>query len=90
MTRDGITEKICEENPTFNRRDVDTILRRAFEIIADEVVTGKSVMISKFGTFHLVKAKAKKVQDFKGNTLDMPERLALKFKVSGKLKSSLE
>lgn len=90
MTRDGIAEKICEENPTLNRKDVDVILRRAFEIIAGEVANGRSVMISKFGTFHLVKTKAKKVQDFKGNTLDMPERLALKFKVSGKLKSSLE
>jgi len=76
--------------PSLTRSGVLEIVKSVFDIIALAVASGESVMIPKFGKFESKVSPARQARNPKtGKTIDVPEKLIVKFRPSSALRAKL-
>ena len=74
MVRSELLQKICNHHPYILRKDVEKILEIIFFEIEEALCRGENVEIRGFGTYKLIKRKARIVE--------IPEKNAIKWKMS--------
>jgi len=90
MKKSTMINKIYQDTD-MPESDIELVVNAALEIITDTLKSGDSVSLYGFGSFSLVKRKAKELYVPGTQTkIKVPEKRAIKFTPSNKLKSYIE
>ena len=83
MVRSELLQKICNQHPSLLRKDVEKILEIIFCEIVEALQRGENVEIRGFGTYKVVRRKARVGRNPKNSeTVQIPEKNAIKWKMS--------
>ena len=83
MVRSHLLKKLCDLYPNILRKDIEKILEIIFLEIAEALREGKNVEIRGFGTYKIVKRKARIGRNPKNSKpVQIPEKKAIKWKIS--------
>ena len=83
MVRSELLQKICNLHPYLLRKDVEKILEIIFFEIEEALCRGENVEIRGFGTYKLIKRKARIGRNPKNSAIvEIPEKNAIKWKMS--------
>jgi len=83
MVRSELLQKICNHHPYLLRKDVKKILEIIFFEIEKALCRGENVEIRGFGTYKLIKRKARIGRNPKNSEIvEIPEKNAIKWKMS--------
>ena len=83
MVRSELLQKMCNLHPNIIRRDMEKILEIIFLEIARALCEGKNIEIRGFGTYKIVRRKARIGRNPKNSkTIQIPEKKAIKWKMS--------
>ena len=83
MVRSVLLQKLCNLHPNIIRRDMKKILEIIFLEITKALCEGKNIEIRGFGTYKVVKRKARTGRNPKNsNPVEIPEKKAIKWKMS--------
>ena len=83
MVRSELLQKICNRHPYLLRKDVEKILEIIFFEIEEALCRGENVEIRGFGTYKLIKRKARIGRNPKNSAIvEIPEKNAIKWKMS--------
>ena len=83
MVRSELLQKMCNLHPNIIRRDMEKILELIFLEITKALREGKNMEIRGFGTYKIVKRKARIGRNPKNSELvQIPEKKAIKWKIS--------
>ena len=83
MVRSELLQKMCNLHPNIIRRDMEKIFEIIFLEIAGALCEGKNIEIRGFGTYKIVKRKARIGRNPKNSELvQIPEKKAIKWKIS--------
>ena len=83
MVRSELLQKLCNQHPYILRRDVKKVLEIIFLEIIEALCRGENVEIRGFGTYKMVKRKARIGRNPKNSeTVQIPEKNAIKWKMS--------
>jgi integration host factor subunit alpha len=89
MNKKNIIEAI-HDRIGFSKRETTALVDAAFERVTTALAKGEPVMISGFGKFSVHRRKAKKGRNPQtGETMVIPERKVVTFKVSRVLKERI-
>ncbi|MBW1896366.1 MAG: integration host factor subunit alpha [Deltaproteobacteria bacterium] len=90
MNKKDIVEAI-HATVGFPKRETTRIVDKALEIMKTTLIEGESVMISRFGNFSVREKRARKGRNPKtGETITIPARKVVTFKVSRALKERVD
>jgi len=83
MVRSELLQKLCNLNPNMIRKDVEKILEIIFSEVVAALRLGKNIEVRGFGTYKIVKRKARIGRNPKNSELvQIPEKNAVKWKIS--------
>jgi len=83
MVRSELLQKLCNLNPNILRRDIEKILNIIFIEILEALCRGENIEIRGFGTYKTTIRKARTGRNPKnGNLVQIPEKTAIKWKMS--------
>ena len=83
MVRSELLQKMCNIHPNIIRRDMKKILEIIFLEITKTLSEGKNIEIRGFGTYKIVKRKARIGRNPKNSELvQIPKKKAIKWKIS--------
>ena len=83
MIKSQLVQKFCNMYPNLLRKDVEKILEIIFLEITDALCEGKNVEIRGFGTYKIIKRKARIGRNPKNSeSVQIPEKNAIKWKMS--------
>ena len=83
MVRSELLQKLCNLHPNIFRKDLKKILEIIFLEIEEALHTGKNIEIRGFGTYKIVKRKARIGRNPRNSELiQIPEKNAIKWKIS--------
>ena len=83
MVRSELLQKMCNLHPNIVRRDMKKILEIIFLEITRALCEGKNIEIRGFGTYKIVKRKARIGRNPKNSELvQIPKKKAIKWKIS--------
>ena len=83
MVRSELLQKLCNHHPNLLRKDVEKILEIIFLEITNALCEGKNVEIRGFGTYKIIKRKARIGRNPKNSeSVQIPEKNAIKWKMS--------
>ena len=83
MVRSELLQKMCNLHPNIIHRDMEKILEIIFLEIAGALCEGKNIEIRGFGTYKIVKRKARIGRNPKNSELvQIPKKKAIKWKIS--------
>ena len=83
MVKSELLQKLCDHHPQLLRRDVKKILEIIFFEISEALLRGDNVEIRGFGTYKLVRRKARIGRNPKNSeSVQIPEKNAIKWKMS--------
>ena len=83
MVRSKLLSKLCNLHPNILRKDIEKILEIIFLKIMEALREGKNIEIRGFGTYKVVKRKARIGRNPKNSELiQIPEKKAIKWKIS--------
>ena len=83
MVRSELLQKLCNLHPNILRKDIEKILEIIFLEITKALREGKNMEIRGFGTYKIVKRKARIGRNPKNSELvQIPEKKAIKWKTS--------
>ena len=83
MVRSELLQKMCNLHPNIIHRDMEKILEIIFLEIAGALCEGKNIEIRGFGTYKIVKWKARIGRNPKNSELvQIPKKKAIKWKIS--------
>jgi integration host factor subunit beta len=83
MVRSELLQKICNLYPGISRKDLKKILEILFQEITKALSDGKNIEIRGFGSYKVIKRKARAGRNPKNsNTVQIPEKKAIKWKMS--------
>ena len=83
MVRSELLQKLCNHYPYLLRKDIEKILRIIFLEITEALCRGKNVEIRGFGTYKIIKRKARIGRNPKNSeSIQIPEKNAIKWKMS--------
>ena len=86
MVRSELLQKLCNEYPNLLRKDLEKILEVIFIEIKEALHRGENVEIRGFGTYKIVRRKARIGRNPKNSKLvQIPEKKAIKWKMSKNL-----
>ncbi|GHU57706.1 DNA-binding protein HU [Clostridia bacterium] len=81
--------KVAEKSG-LTKKDATTAFNTIFEEITAELSNGGSLQILGFGTFDTITRSARQARNLQtGETIDVPEKQAARFRVGKKLKESV-
>ena len=82
MVRSELLQKLCNLHPTLLRKDIEKILDIIFLEITEALRKGKNIEIRGFGTYKIIKRKARIGRNPKNSELiKIPEKKAIKWKM---------
>lgn len=77
--------------PPLTKHGAFELTKGIFDIISQAICSGESVQIPKFGKFEVITQKARTGRNpHSGESIKIPAKLAVKFRVSSNLKSALK
>ena len=83
MVRSELLQKMCNLHPNIIRRDMEKIFEIIFLEIAGALCEGKNIEIRGFGTYKIVKRKARIGRNPKNSELvQIPQKKAIRWKIS--------
>ena len=83
MVRSELLQKMCNLHPNIIRRDMEKIFEIIFLEITGALCEGKNIEIRGFGTYKIVKRKARIGRNPKNSELvQIPKKKAIKWKIS--------
>jgi len=83
MVRSELLQKLCNLHPNILRKDIEKILKIIFLEIIEALRGGKNIEIRGFGTYKIIKRKARIGRNPKNSELiQIPEKKAIKWKIS--------
>ena len=83
MVRSELLQKLCNLHPNILRRDIEKILEIIFLEVEKALREGKNIEIRGFGTYKIVKRKARIGRNPKNSELiQIPEKKTIKWKIS--------
>jgi len=83
MVRSELLQKICNHHPYLLRKDVERIIEIIFFEIEEALCRGENVQFRQFGTYKLIKRKARVGRNPKNSEMvQIPEKKAIKWKMS--------
>ena len=83
MVRSELLQKMCNLHPNIIRRDMKKILEVIFLEITRALCEGKNIEIRGFGTYKIVKRKARIGRNPKNSELvQIPKKKAIRWKIS--------
>ena len=83
MVRSELLQKLCNLYPNILRKDIEKILEIIFLEIAKALREGKNIEIRGFGTYKIVKRKARIGRNPKNSELvQIPAKKAIRWKIS--------
>ena len=83
MVRSELLQKLCDLHPNLLRKDLEKILEIIFLEITNALCEGENVEIRGFGTYKIIKRKARIGRNPKNSELvQIPEKNAIKWKMS--------
>ena len=83
MVRSELLQKLCNHHPNLLRRDIKKILEIIFLEISEALCRGENIEIRGFGTYKIIKRKARIGRNPKNSQLvQIPEKKAIKWKIS--------
>jgi len=83
MVRSELLKKFCDQNPQLLRKDLEKILEIIFIQISEALSRGENVEIRGFGTYKIVKRKARTGRNPKNSQpVEIPEKNAVRWKMS--------
>ena len=83
MVRSELLQKICNLHPNILRKDVEKILEIIFLEITEALCRNENIEIRGFGTYKIVKRKARIGRNPKNSELvQIPEKKVIKWKMS--------
>ena len=82
MVRSELLQKMCNLHPNIIRRDMEKIFEIIFLEIAGALCEGKNIEIRGFGTYKIVKRKARIGRNPKNSELvQIPKKKAIRWKI---------
>ena len=83
MVKSELIQKFCNQYPQLLRKDVEKILEIIFSQIKEALSRGDNVEIRGFGTYKIIKRKARIGRNPKNSQpVQIPEKNAIKWKMS--------
>ena len=83
MVRSELLQKMCNLHPNIIRRDMEKIFEIIFLEFAEALCEGKNIEIRGFGTYKIVKRKARIGRNPKNSELvQIPKKKAIRWKIS--------
>ena len=83
MVRSELLQKLCNLHPNILRKDIEKILEIIFLKIVEALREGRNIEIRGFGTYKVVKRKARIGRNPKNSELiQILEKKAIKWKIS--------
>ena len=83
MVKSELLQKFCNQYPQLLRKDVEKILEIIFSQIKEALSRGDNVEIRGFGTYKIIKRKARIGRNPKNSQpVQIPEKNAIKWKMS--------
>ena len=83
MVKSELLQKFCNQYPQLLRKDVEKILEIIFLEITNALYEGENVEIRGFGTYKIIKRKARIGRNPKNSELvQIPEKNVIKWKMS--------
>jgi len=83
MVRSQLLKKLCNIHPRILRKDIEKIVRVIFLEITEALCKNKNIEIRGFGTYKIVKRKARIGRNPKSlEPVQIPEKRAIKWKTS--------
>ena len=83
MVRSELLQKLCNLHPNILRKDIEKILEIIFLEVIEALRGGKNIEIRGFGTYKIVKRKARIGRNPKNSELvQIPEKKAIKWKIA--------
>ena len=83
MVRSELLQKFCNKHPQLLRKDLEKILEIIFLQILEALSRGKNIEIRGFGTYKIIKRKARIGRNPKNSQLvQIPEKNAVRWKMS--------
>ena len=83
MVRSELLKKLCNLHPNILRKDIEKIVEIIFLEIVSALRGGKNIEIRGFGTYKIIKRKARIARNPKNSELvKIPEKRAIKWKIS--------
>lgn len=80
MIKKELVEAVASQTHML-KSEVEAVIDAALDIITDNLIKGESTVIRNFGTFSVVKKKAKKGYDFKNKcSIDVPQSFHPEFR----------
>lgn len=90
MTKSVLIEKVAEKVEGLTRNQTEIVVETVFESIKKALMQGEKIEIRGFGNFRLKTRNPRKARNPKtGETVEVPEKKVLYFKVGKALKESL-
>ena len=82
MVRSELLKKVCNLHPNILRKDIEKIFKIIFFEIAETLCRGENVEIRGFGTYKIIKRKARIGRNPKNSKLvEIPEKKAIRWKM---------
>ena len=83
MVKSELLQKLCNLHPNILRKDIEKILEITFHEVIEALREGRNIEIRGFGTYKIVKRKARTGRNPKNSELiQIPEKKAIKWKMS--------
>jgi len=83
MVRSELLQKMCNLYPNIIRKDMEKILKTIFFEITKALCEDKNIEIRGFGTYKIIKRKARVGRNPKNSELvQIPEKKTIKWKIS--------
>ena len=83
MVRSELLQKLCDLHPNLLRKDAEKILEIIFLEITNALCNGENVEIRGFGTYKIIKRKARIGRNPKNSeSVQIPEKNAINWKIS--------
>ena len=83
MVKSELVQKLCNIHPNILRKDIEKIFDIIFSEIAEGLCRGENIEIRGFGTYKVVKRKARTGRNPKNSELvQIPEKKAVRWKMS--------
>lgn len=90
MTKSSLIEKVAAKVDGLTVKQTEIIIDTVFESMKDSLARGEKIEIRGFGNFRLRERRPRKARNPKtGESVDVPRKLALHFKMGKALKESL-
>ncbi len=90
MTKSVLIEKVAEKVEGLTRNQTEIVIETVFESIKKALMNGEKIEIRGFGNFRLKTRNPRKARNPKtGETVDVPGKKVLYFKVGKALKEAL-